>query len=212
MPSHAQASPKRGLHDPDIALYDLQSQVEDVRQQQHNVRTDLEIIEEKLRQLQQRSQATVEALKQQIAKLEGNIQAGHSDSRVAALEKKQQQIIADLRNLSKQAQEHSSLLAKTKTGMEDLDQKLDSSVKNLKSAVQSVLEYAQTSSSTPTVASAPSTTTAKTAPSTYKVAPGDSLEKIAKANNTSVESIKKLNHLKNDNIRVGQVLQMPQKD
>ncbi|WP_441296631.1 peptidoglycan DD-metalloendopeptidase family protein [Agrobacterium sp. Azo12] len=43
----------------------------------------------------------------------------------------------------------------------------------------------------------------------YKVQPGDSLAKIAKANGVSVAALKAANGLSNENIRIGQTLQMP---
>ena len=44
-----------------------------------------------------------------------------------------------------------------------------------------------------------------------KVKKGDALEKIARAYKVSVESIKKFNHLKNENLSIGQVLKIPTK-
>lgn len=38
---------------------------------------------------------------------------------------------------------------------------------------------------------------------------GDALEKIARANGTTVEAIKKANHLSTDRLKIGQVLQVP---
>jgi hypothetical protein len=43
----------------------------------------------------------------------------------------------------------------------------------------------------------------------YKVKTGDTLGHIAQRHRTSVSAIKRLNHLKSDNIRVGQVLKIP---
>jgi stage VI sporulation protein D len=43
----------------------------------------------------------------------------------------------------------------------------------------------------------------------YKVKSGDTLGHIAMRYRTSVSAIKRLNHLKSDNIRVGQVLKIP---
>lgn len=39
---------------------------------------------------------------------------------------------------------------------------------------------------------------------------GDALEKIARANRTTVDAIKQANHLNNDKLKVGQVLRIPQ--
>lgn len=44
---------------------------------------------------------------------------------------------------------------------------------------------------------------------TYKVKSGDTLGHIAMRHHTSVSAIKRLNHLKSNNIRVGQVLKIP---
>ncbi|PAW77829.1 MAG: hypothetical protein B9S32_09510 [Verrucomicrobia bacterium Tous-C9LFEB] len=44
----------------------------------------------------------------------------------------------------------------------------------------------------------------------YTVKPGDNLYRIGKANGTTLEAIKALNRMKNDNIYVGQVLMLPQ--
>lgn len=38
---------------------------------------------------------------------------------------------------------------------------------------------------------------------------GDALEKIARANHTTIEAIKKANHLTNDKLKIGQVLKVP---
>ncbi len=43
----------------------------------------------------------------------------------------------------------------------------------------------------------------------YKVRAGDSLIKIAKKHNTKVASIKSINHLKSDRIKIGQTLKLP---
>lgn len=63
---------------------------------------------------------------------------------------------------------------------------------------------------TPPPAPQPKQTVVSGPTSTYTVASGDSLYLIAKAFNTSVAKIRELNNLKNDNLRVGQKLIVPQ--
>lgn len=60
---------------------------------------------------------------------------------------------------------------------------------------------------------APAGTPASTSPTEttiYLVKSGDSLEKIARRHNTSVEVIKKFNNLKSNKIQVGQKIKIPQ--
>ncbi len=45
---------------------------------------------------------------------------------------------------------------------------------------------------------------------TYKVKGGDNLEKIAKIEKTSVDTLKKVNHLETDKIFIGQILKIPE--
>jgi LysM repeat protein len=61
-------------------------------------------------------------------------------------------------------------------------------------------------SSAGTYASATAATSGLT---TYKVKSGDSLRLIAKHNGTTVSTLRSLNHLKSDNVRVGQQLKLP---
>lgn len=71
--------------------------------------------------------------------------------------------------------------------------------------VDDVTPHATTRSVT-TSTVAPSTNSSMKSSSTYKVKAGDSLGKIAKNSGMTVAELKKLNSLKNDVIRVGQVL------
>lgn len=45
---------------------------------------------------------------------------------------------------------------------------------------------------------------------TYKVKGGDNLEKIARIENTSIDTLKKVNHLETDKIFIGQILKVPE--
>jgi lysozyme len=64
-------------------------------------------------------------------------------------------------------------------------------------------------SSAGTYAAAASATDNGPAGVTYKVKSGDSLRLIAKHNGTTVVVLRSLNHLKSDNVRVGQLLKLP---
>ncbi|UQZ88633.1 hypothetical protein C4J81_05190 [Deltaproteobacteria bacterium Smac51] len=58
------------------------------------------------------------------------------------------------------------------------------------------------------VSGSPAPAAKPSAPATYKVSAGDTLYSIATKNNTTVETLKKLNNLKGDNVRLGQTLKL----
>lgn len=58
------------------------------------------------------------------------------------------------------------------------------------------------------VATAPPASAAATPASKYAVVSGDTLSKIARKHSVSVDDLRKWNHLRNDNLRVGQTLEL----
>jgi LysM repeat protein len=120
-------------------------------------------------------------------------QVNSLEKKVANLEKTLEKAANDLRSLS-------STATAALTKIQGMEQDLSSQEKRIDEVVK--LKG--------TLASISKAISARPAPDSksYRVKAGDSLEKIARANHVSVEAIKKINHLSNDKIVVGQELRL----
>lgn len=129
------------------------------------------------------------------------------EMKIAALESASKGLAADIKQLQNHANETTTALQTFKQKLAEIDQKISSNSKNteaLQSAVQSVVEAFQVKAELTTSPSL-SGWTGKT----YKVQSGDTLEKIAKANQTTIQALKDLNGITNDKIVVGKTLKIP---
>lgn len=150
----------------EYALDEMRVEVSDLKHSLHTLQVELQLLDDKFR-----SQKPVDTLP--IKDLE---------RRLSLIEKTQDKIVADLRQIAQKASDlEQSLLSQS--------EKLGE-VSKLKSTLTSISQAM------------------KPQKSTYRVQSGDSLEKIARHNRTTVETIKRLNHLKSDKITVGQELQL----
>lgn len=185
-----------GYEDP---LKQLQSKVEALRHEVSNHESEIRMAEERANN----QEATISSLRQQLLDsnqaskehLKGS--AASIDSKVANLESFNKGIAADIVQLKSHANESSSVLAQYKQKINELEKIIDvqtQNIEHLQAAIKSLTEVLGGAASSE---------------KTYKIKPGDSLEKIARANHTTIKAIKELNHLSNDRIVVGQTLQLP---
>lgn len=188
------------------SLQKMQESFSLLRHRIDNQQTVVKTFEERLLNFE----TMLEALREDL-KLEGKKQkevlstkTQSLDLRVASLEKVSEALLADVKQISKSFNE--ALLAfkglnQKFTDLESSVSKNGRNLANLQSSVQSLLqafqpemkELAETDSKTVN----------------YKIKNGDSLEKIAKAHNTSVQVIKELNQMSNDKIIVGKTIKIP---
>lgn len=171
----------------------------DVRHALHNSNVEMEILEEKL----QKQEQVIASLKKQ---LDANELSKNSASvtqqasfvkRLELLEKFQEKLAADVRQMNSQA---SLALAKLQTIEQQVaahDGRLEEVVK-LKSTLTSISKAIN-----------PRSSSLETSTSSYKIKQGDSLEKIARAHRISVDAIKRINGLDSDKIIVGQEIRIP---
>jgi LysM repeat protein len=172
------------------SLDELRLELADIKHGLHTQNVELNILDEKLKN-QERSLSSFKTLSttpKQDAVAES---LSSLEKRLSLIEKKQEKISADLRQLSTQAmtklQELEQEIAAENKRLDDLS-KLKNTLSSLSKAIQ------QKPSQEPT--------------GVYRVKPGDSLEKIARQEKISVDTLKKLNRLETDRITVGQELKL----
>jgi LysM repeat protein len=120
-----------------------------------------------------------------------------SDSRLKAMEKTLENLVRDLKQFKTHANDtasHMSELQKSFHKFEETTKLQAEQIKDLESAMRTLAQAMQLSKKK----------------EIYKVKSGDTLEKIAKKYNTSVEVIKSENDLANSTIYSGQELVIPQ--
>lgn len=164
------------------ALEEVRIELGDVKHALNATQVQLHLLEERVSHTKE-----VDNISQQVAILE---------KKIAQLEKVHERTVADLRHLNHLSGQTAEALSEYKDKCQDLDQRFDELAK-LKGTLTSISK---------SLAAKP----AETSTATYRIQPGDSLEKIARRYNTTVETLKKLNRLENDRIIVGKDLNVPE--
>ena len=188
------------------ALNETRDAVDVLRHQVENQETELRTFENKVESLN----AILESLRDQIqdsAAAQKEQWKGNSNSlemKISALENSAKSLTADLKQLQSHANETSSALLLFKQKLTELDQRIqgqNKNIENLQAALQTLMDAFQMKAdlgSTPVSGKS------------YKVKSGDTLEKIAKANGTTVQVLKELNGMTSDKIVVGKTLKLPE--
>lgn len=190
------ARPPSGLYaSPDVD--ELRLELDDLRHSLHTTQVELHLLEEQLLK-HNASAAKNDSREANSIGLPGT-QLSSLEKKVSHLEKGLEKACDDLRRLS---QSLTQSLTKIQTFESDLaahDRRLEE-VTKLKSTLTSISKA---------IGGRPSQESLSVATKSYRVKAGDSLEKIARFHHVSVESLRKINHLSNDKIVVGQELRIP---
>ena len=191
-------------HETSIALEEMRIELADLKHSQANVKVELQLLEEKL-QSQEQSLTAIKNLSgtRPQPKFENlSLQLSALEKKIHQLEKMQEKVSSDLRQLNTQANQTTSTLLQYREKIQEGEQAISSHGKRL----DEVSKLKSTLSAISQTMKAPSSDASY---KKYKIKPGDSLEKIAKSQHTSVEALKKLNQLQTDRIVVGQELKIP---
>jgi LysM repeat protein len=171
----------------------LSDKVDDIQTEVENHTTEIRIIEEKLNnqllimesirdQLQETNKSQKDLVKNNSVSLE---------NRILALESSLKSISTDLRQIQTHANETANALKQYKQKISEQGETIDT----IQKAMKNLMEAMQVN------------VTAST--KSYTVQSGDTLEKIAKRNKTTVREITSLNGLQNEKIFIGQTLKLP---
>ncbi len=211
------------------AINEVRTSLESIRHEMRNHESEIRMFDEKLNNLD----AIIEGVRDQISdtskahkeQLKGSTE--NIEDKISNLETATKGLVADLRLFKAHANETTSSLAQYKQKIAELEKIVDlqnQNIEHLQAAMRSIMDALQPNEpapsknivTTPTASSSnnitsPSANTSINSDRAYRIKPGDSLEKIARNNNTTVQALKELNGLTNDRIVVGKILQLPEK-
>lgn len=199
--SPLKSSPHDQRHQTELALHEVQTNLDDLRHDIHCFKTELQILDGRIKHFEN----TLTTLKQQdLEKQQAKLDQIYTqlqtlEKRWSISEKTWDSKTQELHYLTSHAKETSTALMQFKERIEELEKELIVGQRKFEELgkLKQNIEYL-----TKSIAGGEGF-------KTYRVCQGDSLERIAKFHKTSVEKIKKLNDLDQDLIVIGQDLKIP---
>lgn len=189
-------------HQLELTLHEVQTNLDDLRHDINCFQTELQILDGRIKYYENAltafKQQDLEKQQIKIDHLTHELQA--LEKRWTAAEKNRFTESEELIQLTSHAKETSTVLFQFKARIEELENELASGQRRfeelgkLKTNIDALGKAIRKNELS----------------KIYKVRPGDSLEKIAKFHQTSVDKIKKLNGFEQDLIVVGQELKIPE--
>ncbi len=173
--------------------YSIQDKVDDLQMEVSNHTTELRIFDEKLNN----SLTILESMRDQVqdaAKAQKDAVRGQSvglENRILSLESSLKTITADIKQIQTHQNESANALKQYKQKIGELSDNTEA----LQGALKTLMEAMQVNLAAST--------------KIYSVMSGDTLEKIARKNKTSVKELIALNSLKGEKIVIGQILKLP---
>ena len=221
------AAPNRGQYyqdDKAIAIQEMRDSIEDVRHQVNNHEAEIRISDEKLKNFD----TIIESLRDELNgagksyKEQLKASSLSLDNKINSLETISTGLMADLRQFKTHSNETNIALTQYQQRIGELEKSVErqnQNIEHLQAAIGSLMEALQGGKKTPGKTSIesrapPSNTTSYVTSSgdrSYVVKAGDSLEKIARAHQTTIQALKTANRLTSDRIIVGKTLIIPEK-
>jgi LysM repeat protein len=175
----------------DLVLEEMRLEIADLKHSLHGAKVDLQLLDEKIK-----SQDLKASSKTATKNPELSLQLANLERKVQELQRNQERLTADIKQLGAHTNQASARIR-------EIDQEIAAQNKRLEEVVK--LKGTLTSLSQVLKEKSKGDTSSKR----YKVKSGDSLEKIAKQQGTSIDVLKKLNELSSDRIVVGQEILLP---
>lgn len=186
-----------------VAIREMRDGIDDLRHGLNNHETEIRVLEEKMKN----QEIIFESIQDRVNESKMNLKSNSSnlDNKLNTLEGTLKSIVSDLRQFKSHANESSEQLAASIDKILELEKTIEQQNKNishLQAAMQSLMDAFQ-------IKDGPEKNSSSSSGQSYQVKNGDSLEKIARRHQTNVKTLKELNNLANDRIKIGQVLQLP---
>ena len=182
----------------EISMHNLRTDIEELKHDLNTQQMQLGIFEGKLVHIDDIIDSLkIESNEKQKSALEElQYHLSSIEKKLEHFETKQKEILTDLSQLESHANHTTKALGQYKEKVKEFEQTLALHTDIIK-------EFGQIKQHLP------SQDTQKASLSRYKVKAGDSLQRIAKNHNTTIEELKRVNHLRDDLIIVGQELIIP---
>jgi LysM repeat protein len=168
-------------------LSTLDAEMRSLKEAVENQQTRLESMREDISRL-------IQATKDASGEMTSSLQ-----DRIKTLEKNLEKACSDIKLITNHSNELASFQKKIEKSLNSYDSLLETQekeIKDLNSALKSIVQVVQKTNNLPKVSSG-----------AYRVKSGDTLEKIAKDCGISLHALKEINNLQSDTIFIGQQLQ-----
>lgn len=193
---------QKDKYDTSIAMDEMRIELSDVKHTLSNTQVEMQLLEERLKTQDQ----TLQKNKNQNTTLASSSEQKLLiiEKKISQMEKMQDKLASELKQLSSHANQTTVSLTQYQSRMKELESELSSQSKlidelgDLKTTLKSITQAMKGGQS-----SLPSSS------GVYKVKQGDSLEKIARMHQTTVDALKKSNHLTSTKIVIGQEIKIP---
>lgn len=183
----------------DLALREMRSQIDDFKYQLNKYEVELQIVEGKA----DTHGSSLNQIRQDLSKLNQNdrnfVESTFAlyDKKIEKLESLDKSLKKDIINLKEHTNQVLASLTQFKQKIDTNETQLSDQkryIEHLKTSLEALMKYVEAPKDADGVY--------------YIVKPGDSLEKIAKENESTIEKIKDLNHITSDLIIVGQKIRL----
>lgn len=191
-------------------LREMRDTIEDLKHEMRNHESEIRMYEEKLSTME----SSIDTLRQQMAdsqQVHKDIlkeTSVNSEMKVSSLDTTVKGMVADLRQLKGHANDSATALGQYKAKLIEMEKIIDAqgqNIENLQAALKSMMDAMQVRAGGGGTAVASESSGSKS----YRVRSGDSLEKIARSQGTTISALKEANGMVNDKIIVGQNLRIP---
>lgn len=190
-----------------VAIREMQHTLQNIRHTVGNHEAEIRVFEEKLKNLD----SIIDSLRDQLSdaertqkeQLKGN--SANLETKIATLDTASKGLVADIHQFKKYANESTTVLTEYKqkiAALEKVIEQQNQNIEHLQAAMRSLMDVLQGKDGAIAISDT-------VGGRTYRIKAGDSLEKIARIHQTTVQVLKELNHLTNDRIIVGKELKIP---
>lgn len=200
----ALSSPREDRHKMELTLHKMRTELEDVKHDLNTSDIELHILEGKLLDQEETLGAVKHLINESQAGKLDDLQKVLStlNKKLSAVEKKQEEILSDLRQLGSHANETTTALSQYKDKICEMEKSILFQNKKFE-------EIGKFKQSLDQLALEPAKSSIPADMQVYIIKEGDSLKKISRNFSVSVEELKKINKLKDDLIMTGQEILIP---